>query len=114
MPTSQQKNYLYEYAYDWYGDGRLVAQGERTFVEQFISIAEFSKLFGGFIACRSLDGKEEYLGVWKVRTVQRFKRLLRERGAIFEVKKERPPISEPGCSELSSNKKGNRNHFPAP
>jgi hypothetical protein len=109
MPTFQQKNYLYEYVYDWYGDGRLVVQGERTFVEQSIPIAEFSKLFGGYIASRSFDGKEDFLGVWRVRTVQRFKRLLRERGAIFEVKKERPPISGLGCSELSSNKSGKRN-----
>jgi len=109
MPTVQEKNYLYEYAYDWYGDGRLVVQGERAFVEQFIPIAEFSKLFGGYIASRSLDGKEDFLGVWRVRTAQRFKKLLRERGAIFEVKKARPPISGPGCSELSSNKNGKRN-----
>jgi hypothetical protein len=104
MPTFQQKNFLYEYEYDWYEDGRLVVQGERDFVEQFIPIVEFPKLFGGYIASRSLDGKEDFLGVWRVRTVQRFKRLLHERGAVFEVKKERPPISGPSCSELSSNK----------
>ena len=76
---------LYEYMSQWYSDGRSehpVCQGRRAFVEQFISRLEFADLFGGYALSEDVF-EEEYLGVWGHRVCQRFRRIMRYRGADF-------------------------------
>jgi hypothetical protein len=88
------KEKLFEYVSAWFVDGRserTVCQGSRSFVEQFIPRDEFAALFGGFCRSDGRDGKE-FLGVWGRRKCQHFRRLLRERGAVFELVKENPGL----------------------
>jgi hypothetical protein len=85
---------LYDFMSEWYSDGRSehpVCQGRRAFIEQFIPQPEFADLFGGYVlSADSSDG--EFLGVWSRRTCQKFRRILRERGAQFEVSSEPPKL----------------------
>jgi hypothetical protein len=86
--------HLYEYMSKWYSDGRSersVCQARRTFVEMYIPRREFAELFGGYVLSTDSSG-EEYLGVWSRKMGQRFRRLLRERGAQFETGKEPPNL----------------------
>jgi len=86
--------HLYEFMSGWYSNGRSehpVCQGRRAFVEKFIPRREFMELFGGY-ALSADSSNEEYLGVWSRRMCQRFRRLLRERGAQFEISKELPNL----------------------
>jgi hypothetical protein len=81
---------IYEYKSNFYTDGRsekIVCQGRKSFVESFISQKEFDELFGGFILSGNLESGEEFLGVWGRRKCQQFRRILRERGAEFELLK---------------------------
>ena len=85
---------LYEFSCSWHADGRserLVCQGRRKFIERFILKAEFASLFGGYILSEGRFGTE-YLGVWSRRTCQRFRRILRERGAEFGLSTEPPKL----------------------
>jgi hypothetical protein len=91
------KQSVHEYRANWYSDGRsdrIVTQGDAKFVERYIPQNEFPKLFGGFIRSRSPDGGREFLGVWGRREGSRFRRLLRERGATFEIRRT-PPLVRP-------------------
>jgi hypothetical protein len=79
---------------DWYSDGRSehsVCQGRRSFIEEFIPQREFSELFGGYVLSEDSSG-EEFLGVWSRRTGQRFRRILRERGAQFTISTDVPAL----------------------
>lgn len=85
---------LYEFSWDWHADGRserLVCQGRRKFVERFIPKAEFASLFGGYVLSESRLGTE-FLGVWSRRMCQRFRRILRERGAEFSLSADAPNL----------------------
>ena len=85
---------IYEFKSSWYSDGRSehpVCQGRRRFVEQFILQREFSALFGGYVLSEDTSG-EEFLGVWSRRTGQKFRRILRERGAQFTISRDVPAL----------------------
>ncbi len=81
---------IYEYESSFYTDGRsekIVCQGRKSFVENFILQKEFDELFGGFILSGNVESGEEFLGVWGKRKCQRMRRILRERGAEFKLQK---------------------------
>jgi hypothetical protein len=61
-------------------------EGQIDYVRSFITGAEFMELFGGSFLSVDSSG-EKYKGVWGKRNVLFFRRLLRERGAVFEVVK---------------------------
>jgi hypothetical protein len=85
---------LYEFMDCWHSDGRSghpVCQGRRLFVEQFIPKLEFGELFGGYVLSEDSAGGE-FLGVWSRRTCQKFRRILRERGARFTVSSDIPKL----------------------
>lgn len=86
--VSEQSEKLYEYLAEWYSDGRserFVCQGRKSFVEQFILQTEVADTFGGYILSLNTETNEEFLGVWGKRNCQRFRQILRERGAAFEL-----------------------------
>jgi len=79
-------NTLYEYQFDWRkGSLRQHIDGERTFVEQYVPLAEFDVLFGGGMLLTDSVGKSRFLGVWGRQQISRFKRVLKQRGAKFRV-----------------------------
>lgn len=74
----------------------LTIRGARDAIERFIPFQEFEALFGGWALwgpperpAPELPG--EALGVWSRRTCSRFRRILRERGAVLEVRREPGP-----------------------
>ena len=67
----------------------LVAKASRADVERFIPLAEFGPLFGGYVLWAAPDRPTDAMpgpaiGVWGRRNVERFRRLLGERGAEVE------------------------------
>src|SRR5688572_27993229 len=65
-----------------------IIDAERQFVESFIAIDEFPSLFGGYLITSNIDdppGMSRYRGVWGKDKVRKFKRILKERGATFEL-----------------------------
>jgi hypothetical protein len=65
-----------------------VAVAERSFVRRFFTLKEMEQEFGGYL--HGLSPEHSYLGVWSTRTCSRFRRLLRERGAEFNIVHELP------------------------
>ena len=68
----------------------IVIKGSREWIEKYIPIGEFSELFGGYVLWREPKRKSkempgEGLGVWGRRNASKLRRILRERGAVFEV-----------------------------
>lgn len=59
-------------------------EGEIGFVCSFIPREEFYSLFGGRVLSKDRND-QKYTGVWGLRNTKRFTRILRERGAVFEV-----------------------------
>jgi hypothetical protein len=77
---------LYEYRLDWSkGSERHHIDGEKQFIERYVPKGEFEKLFGGYALLRDATGRREFLGVWGRQEIARFKRTLRDRGALFVV-----------------------------
>ncbi len=77
---------------NWMRDGEskpYAIKGDRKWIELYIAIDEFLELFGGYVTWRPpdepTDAMGEGLGVWGRRNISRFRRILRERGAEFEV-----------------------------
>lgn len=85
--------HLYHFHASWITDKRsapMVLKGSREWIERYIPMSEFTDLFGGYVTWRppetpSDQMRGEGLGVWGRRNVSRLRRLLRERGAEFEV-----------------------------
>jgi hypothetical protein len=74
----------------------LTIRGARDAIERFIPLAEFRSLFGGYAIwspprdpIAELPGQA--LGVWSRRKCKRLRRILRQRGASVEVRRERGP-----------------------
>jgi hypothetical protein len=87
------KHTLHEYRANWHTDGRsdrIVTQGDAEFIERYLPQKELAEVFGGFIRSRNPKDGREFLGVWGRRESSRFRRLLRERGARFEVRHTAP------------------------
>ena len=62
----------------------MLCDGETSFVEQqFMALDDSILWFGGWIAMTDDDTGRAYLGVWGKRNAKRFRRMLRERGALF-------------------------------
>lgn len=84
---------LFHFPVDWTSAAKSVPfaiKGDRPWIEQYIKIDEFLDLFGGYATWRPPDVPTEMmhgeaLGVWGKRNISRFRRILRERGAEFEV-----------------------------
>ena len=84
---------LFLFPVQWISAARstpFAIKGDRTWIEQYIKIEEFIDLFGGYATWRPPDVptemmRGEALGVWGKRNISRFRRILRERGAEFEV-----------------------------
>lgn len=75
----------------------LTIRGARDAIERFIPLAEFGTLFGGYVIWRApahptAEIPGEALGVWSRRACKRFRRILRERGATLEVRREAGPV----------------------
>lgn len=65
-----------------------IVDAAQSFVLQFISMEELRDHFGGYIACFDKPNSAEgvrYIGVWGKDKTGKFKRILRERGAEFDV-----------------------------
>ena len=56
----------------------------------FFTRDQLSATFGGWIAYRDKNTGADWIGVWGERKASRFRRLLRERGAIFRLAKSPP------------------------
>lgn len=82
---------LYEFKEDFREgqSNRTVCIGRKVAVEAALGTSDFGPLFGGSITYRD-DKGVEYLGVWGRRKAQRFRRLLRERGADVNLSHDRP------------------------
>jgi hypothetical protein len=79
---------LYEYTLDWAkGSSRHHLDGERTFVERFVRLDEFDVLFGGKMLLIDPGTKSEFVGVWGRQAINRFKRVLSDRGAEFIIRR---------------------------
>ena len=93
--SHDQMKYLYEFTSEWRSgvrSERVVCQGPRSFVEKFIALTEFAGLFGGYVLSVDHSGTE-FVGVWSRRMCQRFRRILRERGAHFDLKTDAPKLN---------------------
>lgn len=65
-----------------------IADAEKDYVLGFISIEEFGELFGGYLKCFENPETTEtpnFIGVWGKDKTAKFKRILQERGAKFEI-----------------------------
>jgi hypothetical protein len=86
-------NTLFTYQFHLLGANRspvMVIKGSRQWIEQYIPLEEFPDLFGGYILWHAPKEKTvvmptEGLGVWSNRKASKFRRILRERGAVFNV-----------------------------
>jgi hypothetical protein len=95
---------LYEYQFG-VGISRrsppVMIRGARDAVERFIPHSEFGVLFQRVAIWREPDQPEpdmpgEAIGVWGRRRCRRLRRILRERGAIVEVRHEPGPVQTIG------------------
>ena len=83
----------------------LTLRGARDAIERFIPIDEFGELFQGVAVWRppahpTDEMPGEALGVWSRRACSRLRRVLRERGATLDVRKERGP--DQGLSHMAT------------
>lgn len=84
---------LFHFPVNWASTRRSIpfaTKGDRIWIEQFMKADEFMDLFGGYATLRPPDSTTEMMlgeaiGVWGKRNISRFRRILRERGAEFEV-----------------------------
>jgi hypothetical protein len=100
--------YLYRSRYPTSGPSKpWVIQGDRDILNQFIRAEEYSGLFGGCIQSRAKTPSGQVTGVWGVKTIKRFRRVLRERGAVFQQLIEEPPeVRIKSISKSASRPKG--------
>lgn len=93
---------LFQFQVNWISAARSIPyaiKGDRIWIEQYIKADEFIDLFGGYATWRPPDIPTEMmsgeaLGVWGNRNISRFRRILRERGAEFEVVNDEGPIQQ--------------------
>lgn len=64
--------------------------GPEPFVEIFFSRDELVAEMGGWVRFVHDGTGERWLGVWGARKAQKFRRMLRERGAVFAVEQGPP------------------------
>ncbi len=98
VPPRGEKGTLYKFETPVLGYKRsvpTVIKGEIHWIVQFIPASEFEELFGGYITWHPTDEIGETIGVWGKRNVSRFRRILRERKAEFDVVDGEGPIQRP-------------------
>ena len=86
-------NLLFSYQTHLLGDKRsspIIIKGSRDWIEEYIPFNEFTQIFGGYLLLREPHEPSEVmpgegLGVWGRRNASKLRRILRERGATFEV-----------------------------
>jgi hypothetical protein len=84
--------YLYQSRYPSNGRSEAwVIQGDEKLLGKYVQPKEYDDLFGGSILSSAETLSGEVKGVWGVKTIKRFRRVLRERGAIFQQLNESPP-----------------------
>ncbi len=96
--TGGQKGIVYTFESPLLGYTRsvpAVIKGELGWVAQFIPVAEFEELFGGYITWHPTDEIAETIGVWGKRNITRFRRILRDRGAEFDIVDGEGPTQKP-------------------
>ena len=92
-------NLLFSFQTHLLGDKRsapIVIKGSRKWIEKYIPFQEFTQIFGGYLLWRPPQAPSEVmpgegLGVWGSRNVSKLRRILRERGANFEVVEDEGP-----------------------
>ena len=73
----------------WRGSAPTVCIGRLSEVCALIDRDEMTAMFGGYVVYES-GGGDEYVGVWGGRSASRMRRILRERGATFNLLPELP------------------------
>jgi hypothetical protein len=68
----------------WPGSRPVVGFAPKVIVRAFVSGEELRAIYGGYLEYEDCNG-ERYLGVWGARKVNRFLRLLQDRGAAITV-----------------------------
>ena len=86
MPADAERrpHAVFEYRNPVFG-ATVLCDGETSWVERFMALDDFILPFGGWIASTDDETGKAYLGVWGKRNAKRFRRMLRERGAQFEL-----------------------------
>ena len=83
--------YLYQSRHATGRSETWVIQGDQDLLDKYISSTEYAKLFGGYIKSRAQTPSGQAIGVWGLKTIKRFRRVLRERGVVFQQLLEEPP-----------------------
>lgn len=74
----------------WPGSQPIVGFAPKLIVRTHVSSEEMCVVFGGYVEYEDFGDGERYLGVWGARKVNRFLRLLRDRGAAIAVETGQP------------------------
>lgn len=77
--------------YEYRNGAAIFCDGETSYVENFLKPDDFILPFGGWIASMDDGTGKTYFGVWGRRNAQRFRRLLRERGAQITIVRQDQP-----------------------
>lgn len=72
------------------GSDALTCIATLSALRPFITLAEIEEAFSGYASYRQAPWMARYIGVWGRKNCQRFRRLLRERGAEVTIHRERP------------------------
>lgn len=102
IPGQLLLNLLFSYQAHLLGDKRsspIVIKGSRDWIEEYIPFLEFTQIFGGYLLLRKPHELSEAmpgegLGVWGKRNASKLRRILRERGAKFEVVDGEGPVQQ--------------------
>lgn len=65
-----------------HGETHIIV-GEWSYIKAFFTLKELEQTFGGYL--KGSSSGEFYLGVWSQRICSKFRRILREKGAVFNV-----------------------------
>ncbi|HET9341606.1 MAG TPA: hypothetical protein VFO25_01660 [Candidatus Eremiobacteraceae bacterium] len=75
-------------------EGKTFCDGLEPFILRFFSYAELASEFGGHALLYDGTADQHYVGLWGKKKVSRFRRLMRERGAQFELVRLSSPVRE--------------------
>lgn len=91
-PKQVQPLYLYQSPTPTAGRSEThVIQGDFRFISGFIPEKEFGTLFGGSLKSDAETPSGKVIGVWGMKTIKTFRRILRERGTLFSTVDSAPP-----------------------
>lgn len=72
------------------GSDPLVCVARLSDLRPYMTVAEVDRAFSGYANYRQAPWMRRYVGVWGRKNCQRFRRFLRERGAVVALHRERP------------------------